>query len=727
MLSTLNAPFDNAMLRVWVWLSWHRKTRFALAVLFTCVLCQMVNVTAASAADDTGQQTAVNTYMLPLKSVTDTHGVPLGQYTELPLDYGQGPFIARQIRGILMRLGWMLYTLVVYSVLALCNFVLTLEWIDWILAPFTLLANSVDALLDQTGIIGLGAAISCVVIAWGFIRGKMATALAEIVLVAIFVGLTVSPVSNPSEHIKSWISTSADYGSEAGTSAVAGTEAGAKASTDPISGKIIDLAVRNPALMLSFGSNLEGDKCAQTWDSKAKAGEDAEKLRKAVLACNKDFKVHNETDNFLIFAFLAMFWVSTGGLMALIVFFLIFLLKDAVLAGIGLINTVFRVHLAVFPGGGRQAFINAFLQLVVNVIMVGAYIFLLSLYLWLVGKIHDALGGAAMMIGNLIFGFVLLALALTFWHFKRQGKSVARRISEALGSSPLNQAAPVQPSGFSRQASQLAASGKKAATSHMKTQIAGAVAAQGVKTAAVAGAASAGAATAAGVATGGASVAASQVAAAGWFMAGNLYNAQQRSGSRASAGTAPHTHASRAAESRGLDAGPSYNGDVENLRDDRGSIPMPATAPRAAQSPASSHYVPSGDAARTSSAGVAEGSTSVTASQGPVTGVVLAGSSAAAAPGAGSHATSSPPQPRSTLPTGQYGTVRVNRNGSTNTVHVGGSARTVPDRTKVTRAWEVGDPGPNPVITGVPPRNPVIHDAQNRARVNHAAERGDLR
>ncbi|MBD4566484.1 hypothetical protein GUG69_18405, partial [Xanthomonas citri pv. citri] len=95
--------------------------------------------------------------------------------------------------------------------------------------------------------------------------------------------------------------------------------------------------------------------------------------------------------------------------------------KDVLLAGLGAINTVLRAHLAVFPGGGRQAFLNAFLQMVVNVVMVGVYVFLLSVYLWLLGKFTQALGAAVMMIANLMLGLMLLALAVTFWWFKRQG------------------------------------------------------------------------------------------------------------------------------------------------------------------------------------------------------------------------------------------------------------------------------------------------------------------
>ncbi|WP_146070556.1 hypothetical protein, partial [Arthrobacter sp. 08Y14] len=277
----------------------------------------MAHATMAIAADEEAQTPSLHTYWLPLGGITDAHGVPVGQYTTLPLDYGQSIYVTRQIRGLIMRFAWMIYTVSVYAILALCNFILSLGWVDWILSPFILLANTIQGLMDQTGIVGLGIFIAALTISWGLLRGKMGAAILEIAIVAVFVGLVSSPIANPSDQIKSWIGTSSDYGTEAGSAAVSGTEEGAEASANPVSGQIVDIAVRTPALMLSFGSNLEGDSCSSTWDDKAKAGEDAEGLRKAVLGCNGDLKKANETDGFDIFAFLVMFSISTGGLLAL--------------------------------------------------------------------------------------------------------------------------------------------------------------------------------------------------------------------------------------------------------------------------------------------------------------------------------------------------------------------------------------------------------------------------
>lgn len=710
-----STPAEDAMLRLWVWLSVHRKTRAVLAVMILCTVSQLINTTAAMADDDSAPKTTLGTYWLPLGDVTDSHGVPVDQYTELPLDYGQSVYVTRQIRGVLMRIAWMGYTLVTYAVLALCDFILSLEWLDWVLAPLTLLANSLQGVLDRTGIIGLGIAIAALVIAWGAIRGKMGAALAEAALVAVVVGLVASPMGNPSSVVKDWITVSADYGTEASQATVTGTEEGAKASSNPVSGQIVDLTVRRPALMLSFGSDLEGSDCATTWDDKAKDHADAEKKRKAILKCDKELKGANETDNFAVFAFFFMFCVSTAGVLALVSVFLFFLLKDVLLAGLGAINTVLRAHLAVFPGGGRQAFLNAFLQMVVNVVMVGVYVFLLSVYLWLLGKFTQALGAAVMMIANLMLGLMLLALAVTFWWFKRQGKSVGRRLAEALGSSPLNKAPKMKPSVLSRAGEKTTDLGKKAGSKYLQqrarkkamTRGLTALAAMGV------GAATGGAGTAAvhGVSRG-------MAAASAARSASRARTAPTPGPSRPDTGAAPRTHsyqdrpaisAQPAAEESPQPETTEAAAPTQGWRNEDGSIPM--GSPRhtggevatTTRSEEETDTPPREQSSTTQDAGTTQrsGTPSVPARTGSSsTAVTPTGASQTqgntATPQAGTPQESGPaphrtPRQRSTMPAGQYGTVRVNRNGTTNNVVTGEVVDTVPPHTKVVRAWDMSD------------------------------------
>lgn len=665
-----STPAQDALLRAWIWLSFHRKTRFVLAVLLVCFISQMTNATMALADDDDDDATSLNTYLLPLSTVTDTHGVPLGKYTELPLDYGQGTYIVRIIRGVLVRIGWMIYTVLIYSVLALCNFILSLEWVDWVLSPFILLANTIQGLMASTGIIGLGIFVAALTIAWGLARGKMGAAMLEIAIVAVFVGLVASPLANPSAQIKSWISTSSNYGTDAGSQTVLGTETGAVLSTNPVSGQIVDIAVRNPALMLSFGSTLEGDACSTKWDETAKAGKKAEKLRKTVLSCNSALKPANETDSFTIFAFLAMSGVSSGGLLALVIVFVVFIIKDVLLAGLGLVNTVLRAHLAIFPGGGRQAFVNAFLQLVVNVVMVGAYIFMLSLYLWMVGKLYAALGGTVMMIGNLIFGLLLICLAVTFWQFKRQGKSLAKKLSKVLGGSPMNKAADLKPSIFAKGASQAAGLGKGIVKEKYK-----AAARRKAFLGLQAGLAAA---------TGGASVAATRTVKASAFMAEQVAKKTSPNAAAPDADSAPMAP-DPAASAKPLAIAPR---DPNAMRDRNGSIPLGSNSSSergddANQDEPNESRMLTGS--RRSALALEKGESSSSEPSISAETMTPADSVEPKAPVVQDEPKDGQ---RTTLPTGQYGNVRVNRDGSTNNVLSGQVVDTLPEGIKAARSWE---------------------------------------
>lgn len=744
-----STPAEDAMLRLWVWLSVHRKTRAVLAVMILCTVSQLINTTAAMADDDSAPKTTLGTYWLPLGDVTDSHGVPVDQYTELPLDYGQSVYVTRQIRGVLMRIAWMGYTLVTYALLALCDFILSLEWLDWVLAPLTLLANSLQGVLDRAGIIGLGIAIAALVIAWGAIRGKMGAALAEAALVAVVVGLVASPMGNPSSVVKDWITVSADYGTEASQATVTGTEEGAKASSNPVSGQIVDLTVRRPALMLSFGNDLEGSDCATTWDDKAKDHADAEKKRKAILKCDKELKGANETDNFAVFAFFFMFCVSTAGVLALVSVFLFFLLKDVLLAGLGAINTVLRAHLAVFPGGGRQAFLNAFLQMVVNVVMVGVYVFLLSVYLWLLGKFTQALGAAVMMIANLMLGLMLLALAVTFWWFKRQGKSVGRRLAEALGSSPLNKAPKMKPSVLSRAGEKTTDLGKKAGSKYLQ---------QRAKKKAMTRGLTALAAMGVGAATGGAGTAAvhgvsrGMAAASAARSASRARTAPTPGPSRPDTGAAPRTHsyqdrpaisAQPTAEEAPQPERTEATAPTQGWRNEDGSIPM--GSPRhtggevatTTRSDEEADTPPREQSSTTQDAGTMQrsGTPSVPARAGSSsTAVTPTGASQAqgstATQQAGTPQESGPaphrtPRQRSTMPAGQYGTVRVNRNGTTNNVVTGEVVDTVPPNTKVVRAWDMSDTDGS----GQRPQGRKLATQTGVYQMHHrksAAERGEI-
>lgn len=426
------------MLQAWFWLKTHRKTRLALIAAVVCTISYFVNMTNAMAFDmDSG---SYQTYFLPIGDVKDTAGVPIASYYELPLDYGRLSYPRRLIRGVLLGLAWNFYTFVVFGIIAFLNFILSFVWLDWILSPFTLLANSIDGVLGQMGLIGLGLSITALVVAITAYKVGFGAALAELVIAAFVAALVGTSVGNPTSYFSgdnSVVKQSSEFGSQLGNATVNSLNGGdvsnttGDSSTNPISTQLVDMTVRAPAQMISFGKQLD-EKCSKQWDEAYKDGADAEKVRKKINGCDKDAKNANETDSYQAMGFYLLNMTGVVGLFFLIVVFGFFIVKDVVLALLGCVNVVIKGYLAVFPGPGRYAFFNALAQVAVNVIMVALYVWALSAYLWVIGKITESIGAVPLMLGSAFLGILIIIMTITFIMMKARGKKAGEALARYL-------------------------------------------------------------------------------------------------------------------------------------------------------------------------------------------------------------------------------------------------------------------------------------------------------
>lgn len=426
------------MLQAWFWLKTHRKTRLALIGAAVCTLSYFVNMTNAMAFDM--ESGSYQTYFLPIGDVKDTAGVPIASYYELPLDYGRLSYPRRLIRGVLLGLAWNFYTFIVFGIIAFLNFILSFVWLDWLLSPFTLLANTIDAVLGQMGLIGLGLTVTALVVALTAYKVGFGAALAELVIAAFVAALVGTTLGNPSSYFggeDSVVKESSQFGSQLGNATVNSLNGGdvsdttGDASTNPVSTQLVDMTVRSPAQMISFGKQLD-EKCSKEWDETYKDGADAEKVRKKINGCDKDAKDANETDSYQAMGFYLLNWTGVVGLFFLIVVFGFFIIKDVALALLGCVNVVIKGYLAVFPGPGRYAFFNALAQLAVNVIMVAVYVWALSAYLWIIGKITESIGAVPLMLGSGFLGILIIIMSITFIMMKVRGKKAGEALARYL-------------------------------------------------------------------------------------------------------------------------------------------------------------------------------------------------------------------------------------------------------------------------------------------------------
>ncbi len=428
----ISANAEELSLQLWKWLTIHRKTRIGLIVIAVCTLCSFLNQQVALA--DGGSSGSINTFYLPVEKVTDSHGVPISAYNELPLDYGRATYPMRLIRGFILGAGWSLYVLANYLIISAVDFVLGMSWLEWLISPFTFLANTISGTVGKLFIVPTALLFSAVAAAFLWMRGSKGAAFAEVAVALVISAFIVSPAANPITYFagdNGAIQKSVEYGNEVGNGITTDPRAEETNGGSAINASIIDVSLRTPVQVLSFGKTLDG-KCAQTFDDKAKAGEKAEDIRKAVNGCDEEAKASNETDSLTALAFFAIFWVGFSGLWAIVMVMLFFILKDVFFALLNAINVIWRGVLAVFPWGTRYGFYNSFAQMWINIAAVGVCVMVTAIYLWLYGKLTEFTSGAIMIFQNFILGIIALVMAFTLFKMKRNGRTLGESLARTL-------------------------------------------------------------------------------------------------------------------------------------------------------------------------------------------------------------------------------------------------------------------------------------------------------
>lgn len=428
----ISANAEELSLHLWKWLTIHRKTRAILTIIALCTVCTFLNQQTALADD--GSSGSINTFYLPVDKVTDSHGVPISAYNELPLDYGRATYPMRLIRGFILGAGWSLYVMANYLIISAVDFVLGMSWLEWLISPFTFLANTISGTVGKLFIVPTALLFSAVAAAFLWMRGSKGAAFAEVAIALVISAFIVSPAANPITYFagdNGAIQKSVEYGNEVGNGITTDPRAEETNGGSAINASIIDVSLRTPVQVLSFGETLDG-KCAQTFDDKAKAGEKAEDLRKAVNGCDEEAKAANETDSLTALAFFAIFWVGFSGLWAIVMVMLFFILKDVFFALLNAINVIWRGVLAVFPWGTRYGFYNSFAQMWINIVAVGACVMVTAIYLWLYGKITEFTSGAIMIFQNFILGIIALVMAFTLFKMKRNGRTLGESLARTL-------------------------------------------------------------------------------------------------------------------------------------------------------------------------------------------------------------------------------------------------------------------------------------------------------
>ncbi|WP_237189259.1 hypothetical protein [Rothia nasimurium] len=420
----LTATAEDITLRFYTWLIWHPKTKTALIISAICTLCTFINLETARAEDGTA-----TTMYLPVGHITDSHDVPLSAYSTLPLDNGNLTHPMRSARAFILNILWSIYYFATLLLTVTVDFILGLTWLNWLLSPLFLLATSVQVVTAKLIIIPTALTLSALAGAILWMRGHKTTALIEVLVALCISAFALSPLANPVTYLQGdngALQQSAQYGNELSQSLL-----NEENTSSPISASVIDVAIRIPAQIISFGKNLDGE-CATTYNDMLIAGDTPEDIRKAINSCDEEAKANNETDSFLALAFFIVFAIGFQGLWLIVTVLLFFILKDSFFAAGNAINVIWRSVLAVMPWGTRYGLYNSFTQMWVNILAVGLYIALTAVYLWLYARFTELTGGTYMIYQNFFLGIIALVMVFTLFKMKKNGKSLGEQLSKRL-------------------------------------------------------------------------------------------------------------------------------------------------------------------------------------------------------------------------------------------------------------------------------------------------------
>lgn len=478
----------DALLAARTWLAWHPKTRWALIFMTVCTVCHLLNTSPAFAADGQGGSTI---YGLPIGDVTDTHGISIAEYQSLPIQGSVGFEPMAAVREALINGFWTVYSLGVFLVIALVNFVMGFTWLDWIASPFLLLSNSLNSALGQMGIISLGIAVSCLIIVIGWVRGRMGAALVELLMVVFVAGLVATDVGEPSSYLTGedgWIQQSSSTGEDLGSAVVnTGTDTAEEdqiESADPASGQLSDMMLREPALTMSFGSNLEGltnagneaETCDATWDNVSDPESsdyetDPEEKRKKVAGCHEAAKAASESNSFVALGTGLQYSMGSLAIEAIIMVFIFFLIMACFEALWRALETTVKAYFALFTPEARISFFRSLAHMTMQIGLVIVYIVGFVGVLWMINKYLPLLPGTSQLRSTLI-GLITLILGVLYWRLRKSGTKISDALADKLGRTGLaKNTAPRRDGGMRQGAGKLARGGTRTAGNLVRNQL----------------------------------------------------------------------------------------------------------------------------------------------------------------------------------------------------------------------------------------------------------------
>lgn len=444
----------------------HPRTALALKVMGLYLILAAVTdpVVHADEGKENGGGGDAFTLFLDTSNLKDKEGIEINRYSTLPLDRGDAFTYNKTIIGNILDFMWGVHYRIVSLSLAILHYVLSFEWLDWLLSPFMFIGAQVAPLMERMNIQPLILTLAAAVFSIAFfMMRRRGAALAELSIILGIVSLiSGSALANPTAQLRDhkgpdgtqqtgWLLNSTTWASDVASEIylhdkkqqqieASGMGQGLtnQKPQDIITRSLVSTLVREPYQLVAFGQNLDG-KCKTDFNNMVREKDytdtSSNERRDAITSSSGCSDTKKWVDNPDLYRAGDLLSYTLGALapLFLVAVFIVLIFKTVFDACVNAILTTVFAWYAMLPGVDRQKFFNRAIGTFFSCLKVGVLIGVLILYLYILEQFYDATVKWAPILRSIVMAVLIFILAKKSWEFFRDrnfdGSGLAERLS----------------------------------------------------------------------------------------------------------------------------------------------------------------------------------------------------------------------------------------------------------------------------------------------------------
>ncbi|GAB4087267.1 hypothetical protein GCM10028784_38970 [Myceligenerans cantabricum] len=348
----------------------------------------------------------------------DTSGVSTDRFV-LQWDTGSAwnPMnVDSEIFSTLAGMFWSWYRDIVAVQIWVLDWVLGMDWLDYVLSPLAGLSLIVQGMISQIGLLSLTLIILAFVVGFWLLKGRYAGGFMELIIGCIIAALATGFLADPMGTIggdRGIIMQSRDAGMDIATGFAtegASFERDAAVIREGLKGQLVDTLIRTPHQIINYGSMIDDTRCEGTYTDAVGTEDAVERIgdcddRYADAASQIDAPKVVSTLSLLStgFVFLLLSVVIVGGT-----------LFAVVLLGWSAIKLLWQLPVGVVSSGTRAQLFRTFASIGLGCILVAmATMFLVAWMKMLLG-FYDATDGMPFLVRLYLFNTLVVAGAVFY-------------------------------------------------------------------------------------------------------------------------------------------------------------------------------------------------------------------------------------------------------------------------------------------------------------------------